>query len=306
MFHHQPVLLEEVIANLAIKPDGVYVDATFGRGGHSREILAHLGVKGHLLAIDKDIAAVSEAASWRDGRMVVKQGSFTKVREWLQELGWLGRVNGVLLDLGVSSPQLDDAVRGFSFRHDGPLDMRMDPRQPYSAAEWINSAREEELMRIFKLYGEERFSRRIAHAIVVARAVEPITTTKRLAEIVSVANPHWEKTKHPATRVFQAIRIFVNDELNELRQVLEECLDILDVGGRLVVISFHSLEDRIVKDFIRHYVQRCDIPSRVPLRHEQLQLRFKKIGGAVRANLSEVERNPRSRSATLRVLEKVI
>lgn len=306
MLQHQPVLLQEVIANLAIKPDGIYVDATFGRGGHSLAILEQLGANGRLLVIDKDQEAVAEALSWRDKRVVVRKGSFTKMNEWLQELDWCGRVNGVLLDVGVSSPQLDNAERGFSFRQSGPLDMRMDQSQQTSAEQWINSAKEEELAQVFKLYGEERFSKRIARAIVEARVREPITTTERLSKIVSEANPRWEKTKHPATRVFQAIRIFINDELNELRQVLEQSLEILEVGGRLLVITFHSLEDRIVKDFMQHYTQRSDIPSGVPLKHEQLQLRLKKVGSALRASLSEMENNPRSRSATLRVMEKMI
>ena len=301
---HQPVLLAEVISNLAIKPDGLYVDATFGRGGHSRAILQQLSDKGRLLVIDKDSEAVAEAKSWDDKRIIVRHGSFSNMREFADELGWIGRVNGILLDVGVSSPQIDNAERGFSFTQNGPLDMRMDTSQKNTAADWINFATEEELARIFKLYGEERFSKRIANAIVKERQQEPILTTERLSKIVTKANPRWEKTKHPATRVFQAIRIFINDELCELQNVLEQCLDVLDVGGRLLVITFHSLEDRIVKEFLRKHSQRSDIPSKVPLKHEQLQLRVKKIGSALRASINELEINPRSRSANLRTCLK--
>lgn len=304
---HTPVLLREVMENLCIKPDGIYVDATFGRGGHSEAILQQLNENGRLLVIDKDAAAVAVAAKWQeqDMRVVVRQGSFTNLSAWLQELGWVGRVNGILLDAGVSSPQLDDAARGFSFMHDGPLDMRMDVTQKTTAADWINTAPVAELMRVFSLYGEERFSRKIAQAIVRERAERPIVTTGTLAAIVSRANPRWELKRHPATRVFQAIRIFINDELNELRQVLEQSLDALQVRGRLLVITFHSLEDQCVKSFMRKYMHGT-IPDGVPIKYEQMCLRLKRVGSVLRASLDEKNNNARARSASLRVMEKIL
>jgi 16S rRNA (cytosine1402-N4)-methyltransferase len=303
---HKPVLLHEVIEHLAIREEGTYVDATFGRGGHSKAILQKLSKNGHLLVIDKDIEATSAAQALRDERVIVRQGSFTRLREWVEELEWSGKVNGVLLDLGVSSPQLDEAERGFSFMQSGPLDMRMDVTQKLTAAAWINSAKASEMEHIFRLYGEERFSKRIANAIAEARARMPIETTGQLAEIVKQAHPRWEVGKHPATRVFQAIRIFINDELSELRNCLEQCLEVLAVHGRLLVISFHSLEDRIVKDFMYKNVQGGDIPIGVPIRQKDLQIRLKRIGRAIRASDDEVRNNPRARSATLRVMEKVL
>lgn len=304
---HQPVLLQEVIAALAIREDGVYVDATFGRGGHSKAILQKLGKNGRLLVIDKDNEATKVAKELQDERVIVKQGSFTKLREWINELEWNGKVDGALLDLGVSSPQLDEAQRGFSFMQDGPLDMRMDVTQKRTAAMWINSAEVIEMERVFKLYGEERFSRRIANAIARERATKPIETTGQLAAIVKQAHPRWElHKKHPATKVFQAIRIFINDELNELRLGLEQCLEVLAVGGRLLVISFHSLEDHIVKDFIHKNICGGDIPIGVPIRQKDLKIRLKLIERAIRAGDDEVKNNPRARSATLRVIEKIL
>jgi 16S rRNA (cytosine1402-N4)-methyltransferase len=301
---HKPVLLKESIAGLAIKKDGVYVDATFGRGGHSREILKCLGDSGVLLCIDKDKEAIQEAQSINDKRLIIRQGSFANIESWISELGYSGKVDGILLDLGVSSPQLNSSQRGFSFLRDGPLDMRMDQGQLLDAAKWIGRAKENEIARVLKEYGEERFSKRIARAIVEERTIAPIVTTRRLAEIIKRAHPRWEEHKHPATRAFQAIRIFVNDELQELRDCLERCLEVLAVDGRLVVISFHSLEDRIAKQFVQKHM-RGQVPDGVPLRDAQIPRRLKRIGGAIRPSAEELCDNPRSRSAVLRVTEKL-
>lgn len=301
---HKSVLLQEAVAGLSVKKSGVYVDATFGRGGHSREILHHLDDNGILFCIDKDLEAVHKAQQMRDKRLIVRHGSFTKIGPWLGKLGYYGKVDGILLDLGVSSPQLNNPQRGFSFLHDGPLDMRMDQEQSLDAAKWLGRAREDEIARVLKEYGEERFSKRIAHAIVMERATTPIVTTGRLVEIVKKANPRWEEHKHPATRTFQAIRIFINDELRELHDCLEQCLEVLAIGGRLVVISFHSLEDRMVKQFMQKYI-RGDIPEGIPLRNIQLPIRLKCIGKAIHASTEEIINNPRSRSAILRIMEKL-
>jgi 16S rRNA (cytosine1402-N4)-methyltransferase len=304
---HVPVLAREVDENLQVCPDGIYVDATFGRGGHSKMILQQLNQQGRLLVIDKDPDAIEEAMSWQDERVIARHGSFINMGAWLQEVGWFGKVKGILLDLGVSSPQLDQAARGFSFMHDGPLDMRMNPAGGVmSAADWVNRARVEELAEVFKEYGEERFSKRIARAIVEARMRQPIMTTGALAAIVSAAHPRWEQHKHPATRVFQATRIFINNELNELQEVLLQSLDALCVGGRLLVIAFHSLEDRIVKRFMQQHTKQGTVPIGVPVKHEQLRLRLRRVGSALRANVDEIKKNPRARSATLRVMEKIL
>ncbi|MCL5261371.1 MAG: 16S rRNA (cytosine(1402)-N(4))-methyltransferase RsmH [Gammaproteobacteria bacterium] len=299
------MLLAEVIENLAITPQGVYVDATFGRGGHTIEIIKRLNQSGKILIIDKDPEAIKAAEELADARIIIRKGTFAQLFNWVDELGLKNKINGILLDLGVSSPQLDTAERGFSFLHDGPLDMRMDTTQKLSAATWINHAPEAEIATVLKEYGEEKFSRRIARAIVAARKVAPILTTAKLAEIVSNANPRWEKTKHPATRTFQALRIFVNNELAELKACLEQCLEILAVGGRLLVITFHSLEDRIVKEFMRKAMRGGDFPDDLPVLHEKLQIRIKQIGRAIRASNEELKQNQRARSATLRVMEKI-
>lgn len=301
---HQPVLVEEVMDALVVKKEGVYVDATFGCGGHSKEILRRIGSQGVLIGIDKDHAAIKIAKGLNDRRVVVRQGSFTRLKTWVGELNYQGRVNGILLDLGVSSPQLDNPDRGFSFLRDGPLDMRMDQGQSLNAAVWLNHAKESEIMRVLREYGEERFSRRIARAIVEQRLAEPITTTGRLAEIVSQAHPKWELRKHPATRVFQAIRILINNELLELANCLEQCLELLVVGGRLVVISFHSLEDRIVKNFIQKHSGGM-VPEWLPLDQIQLLVRIKRVGAVIHPGKEELSNNPRSRSALLRVVEKI-
>lgn len=307
MATHQSVLLHESIEGLAIKSGGIYFDGTFGRGGHSKEILGHLDKQGRLYAIDKDLEAIAHSKEHfgQDERFHIFQGSFARMQEFATEVGILGKVDGILLDLGVSSPQLDNPERGFSFMQQGPLDMRMDLSQPMSAARFVNEADADEMAYVFRMYGEERFSGRIAKAIVAARNVAPISTTLQLAEIVKEANPKWEKHKHPATRVFQAIRIHVNQELTELRSCLEQCLYVLAPKGRLVVISFHSLEDRIVKQFMRDKEQGVRPPPEVPIRYDDLKSNFKRIGKAIMPQESEVNVNVRARSAVLRIGEKL-
>lgn len=301
---HQSVLLNESIEGLAIKPGGVYFDATFGRGGHSREILKQLGPDGRLFAIDKDNEAIAYAKQEfsAETRLQLFQGSFSRLKEFAIKAGVLGSVDGILLDLGVSSPQLDNPDRGFSFMQEGPLDMRMDLSQGVSAATFVNEAKVEEMVWVFRAYGEERFAGRIAKAIVEAR---PITTTLQLAEIVKAANPKWEKHKHPATRVFQAIRIHVNQELTDLQACLEQCIEVLAPHGRLAVISFHSLEDRIVKLFMRNKEQGNRLPIEIPVRYEDVKTQFKRIGKAVMPQQDEVKHNVRARSAVLRIGEKI-
>ena len=303
---HQPVMLEEALTGLAIKPNGIYVDGTFGRGGHSRAILSQL-TDGSLLAIDKDPQAVATAERdfAGDDRFQIRRGSFADMATFVEEQGRLGKVDGILLDLGVSSPQLDDAERGFSFKQSGPLDMRMDPDSGISAAQWLMEAEEKEIAHVLKEYGEERFAKRIASAIVKARREAPIETTSQLASIVAAANPKWEKGKDPATRSFQAIRIFINRELEDLQQCLSQVLDILKPGGRLVVISFHSLEDRIIKRFIREQSRGDQYPPDLPIAHIQLNRRMQPIGKAIKPGEAEQEQNVRSRSAVLRIAEKL-
>ena len=304
---HRPVLLEEALTALNIRADGRYVDGTFGRGGHSGAILARLGPEGRLLALDKDPAAVAEGERrfGDDPRFVIRQTSFAEIGEVTRTLGWLGKVDGILLDLGVSSPQLDDAERGFSFRHDGPLDMRMDPTCGPSAAEWLAEASEQEIARVLKEYGEERFATRIARAIVQARSEAPIETTGRLAAIVAAAVPNREPGKDPATRSFQAIRIFINRELADLQAFLDQVLAVLAPGGRLAVISFHSLEDRLVKRFIREQEKGDRFPPDLPVTAAQLQPRLRAVGKPIRPSETEVRENPRARSAILRVAERL-
>jgi 16S rRNA (cytosine1402-N4)-methyltransferase len=318
--------LEETLTALNIKPAGCYVDGTFGRGGHSQEIIKQLGENGKLLAFDKDPQAIMQAnaIAANDDRLHVKQGSFTQLKQiinelgWqgkvdgifldqiINELGWQGKVDGIFLDLGVSSPQLDDAERGFSFRFDGPLDMRMDPEHGISASQWLASAEERDIMMVLFDYGEEKFARRIASAIVAARQEQPINTTKRLASIVAAANPSRERNKDPSTRTFQAIRIFINQELEDLKTCLAQAVEILAPGGRLVVISFHSLEDRIVKRFIREQCKGDDFPLDLPVMHTQLNQNMKMVGKAIKAGRAELDENPRARSAVMRVAERLI
>jgi 16S rRNA (cytosine1402-N4)-methyltransferase len=303
---HQTVLLREAVDALVTTASGVYVDGTFGRGGHSREVLRRLDGNGRLLGVDKDPAAAAEAATLArdDSRFSFFHGSFALLPAHLASLG-IQAVDGILLDLGVSSPQLDDSGRGFSFQHDGPLDMRMDTSSGETAAEWLAHADEKEIIQVLRDYGEERFAKRIAGALIAAREQAPIATTGQLARIVSEANPRWEKHKHPATRSFQAIRIRVNRELDDLAVLLAAALDLLLVGGRLVVISFHSLEDRLVKRYMRDMARGDAIPAGVPVTDSALNRRMRLVGKAVRAAGDEVAANTRARSAIMRVAEKI-
>ncbi len=300
---HTPVLLQEAIEHLVTDRDGRYVDATLGRGGHAGALLARLGTAARLLAIDRDPEAIAAGAErfGTDPRVCIEHARFDRLAELLVRHGMGDGVDGVLMDLGVSSPQLDDPARGFSFLRDGPLDMRMDCSQGPSAADWIARASQDEVERVLREYGEERFARRMAAAIVRERRVEPITTTARLAGIVAEANPAWERDKHPATRAFQAIRIVVNAELDSLAATLRQACEALRPGGRLVVISFHSLEDRIVKRFIRDNARVAGVPG-LPA---SMQPRLRAIGRAIRADDEEVAKNPRARSAVMRVAERL-
>lgn len=303
---HVPVMLQEAVQQLAIKADGIYVDGTFGRGGHSREILRYLGDNGVLVVIDKDQVAIDSAASLVDKRVICRQGSFARLKDWVDELGFSGKISGILLDLGMCSAQLDDAERGFSFLRSGPLDMRMDQTQKLMLGEWLSFASESTIADVLWRYGEERFSRRIAKAIVETRKLQPIATTEQLAEIVAKANPRWEWHKHPATRTFQALRIFINDELTDLQNVLVQALDVLAVGGRLVVISFHSLEDRIVKRFSQEHAGRANTLSAVPAMLRQDAVVRLRLLGKMKPSVDEIKMNPQSRSAIMRVMEKVL
>ncbi|MEO5343334.1 MAG: 16S rRNA (cytosine(1402)-N(4))-methyltransferase RsmH [Gammaproteobacteria bacterium SHHR-1] len=303
---HRSVLLEETLQGLAIRPDGRYLDATFGRGGHSRAILAQLGSAGRLLGLDKDPQAVAEgqALAEQEPRFGIIHGSFADLAQLLRGQGWSG-LDGVLMDLGVSSPQLDQAERGFSFLHDGPLDMRMDPSRGQSAAQWLAGVTQKELARVLREFGEERHAGRIAAAILAARLQGPIGRTGQLAEIIKLAHPAWEKGRHPATKSFQGIRIFLNHELGDLDRGLEQALDLLHGGGRLAVISFHSLEDRRVKRFIRDQARGDHLPAGLPVTQDQLNRRLRPLGGAIRPSAAEVVANPRARSAVLRLAERL-
>jgi len=308
-FRHITVLLDEAVEGLAVRADGCYLDGTFGRGGHSRLILEKLGPDGRLLGFDKDPLAIAtgNALAAEDGRFVVVQRSFAELGAELAQRALGGQVSGILLDLGVSSPQLDDAERGFSFMNDGPLDMRMNPDAGVSAADFIASAAEEEIARVFKEYGEERFAKRMARAVVLRRAEQPFTRTADLAQVLTVANPAWEKGKNPATRAFQGLRIYINNELGDLESGLDAALENLEVGGRLVVISFHSLEDRIVKLFMRKHAkgEMDKLPRDLPIIPKAFEPRLKLIGKPVFASEAELAANPRSRSAVMRIAEKV-
>ena len=305
---HKAVLLTEAVSGLITDTDGLYIDGTFGRGGHASLILSHLSSSASLMAIDKDPGAceVARIKFSLDTRFEIRQTSFANIRKLVEEKKSYGRVAGVLLDLGVSSPQLDDPVRGFSFLRDGPLDMRMDPGSGVSAADWLSTAKEDDIAQVLKDYGEERYSRRIARAIVTARADKPITRTRQLATIVKAANPSWEKDKHPATRAFQGIRIFINKELEDLKMVLPDILDVLAVGGRLVIISFHSLEDRIVKRFIRDQERGEQIPKGFPVMEKDIVRRLRSINKAIKSTDFEVNNNRRARSAVMRIAEKLV
>ena len=303
---HQPVFFKEAIEALNIVPNGVYIDGTFGRGGHARAILNALGPEGRLIALDKDEDAIrhAEAQFSDDPRFTIIHDSFANINEITRKLDVYGQVSGVLLDLGVSSPQLDEAERGFSFMRAGPLDMRMDVTQNMSAEIFVNQTAEADMADVFKEYGEERYARRISRAIGRARSEERIITTTALAEIVKAAHPAWGKHKHPATRVFQAIRIYVNEELTDLNKGLKRCLEVLAADGRLAVISFHSLEDRIVKRFMRAEAEGPRFPRGVPVMNEMLKTNFKCVGKAIKPSDEEIQSNIRSRSAILRIGEK--
>jgi len=304
---HTTVLLKEAVEALVTDADGFYVDGTFGRGGHSAKLLSKVSENGIVLAIDKDLQAIESGRERfkQDSRLRLVHGSFADMSNFVDDQAHMGKVSGVLLDLGVSSPQLDEADRGFSFMRDGPLDMRMDTSAGLSAAEWIASAEEQEISRVIKEYGEERFARRMASAVVRERSKTPITRTVQLASILAAAHPAWERGKHPATKAFQAIRIFINRELDDLEVLLSRVIDLLQVGGRLVVISFHSLEDRRVKRFIRDQERGIKLPKNLPVRDVERGVRLKKVGKAVKPTDLEVGDNIRSRSAVMRVAERV-
>jgi len=296
--------LEQAVDGLKVRSDGCYVDCTFGRGGHSRLILARLGRAGRLIAIDRDPQAVAAGGEIDDGRFRMLHGRFSRLAELAEEAG-VTRAHGILLDLGMSSPQLDDPARGFSFRFDAPLDMRMDAGGGVTAAEWLANAAETEIREVIKNHGEERFAKQIAAAIVAARARGPVGTTRQLAALVAEAVPAREPYQDPATRTFQALRIHLNQELEELSLALPQCLQLLKPAGRLVVISFHSLEDRIVKRFMRDNARPDPLPRRLPLRaHELPQPKLRLVGRAVRPAAAEVTANPRARSAVMRIAER--
>jgi 16S rRNA (cytosine1402-N4)-methyltransferase len=301
---HAPVLLQEAVDALDVRHAGVYVDCTFGRGGHSRLILSRLGPDGRLVALDRDPAAVGAAAAIDDPRFTIVHGAFGRLGKLLAQAG-ITRVHGILLDLGLSSPQLDRAERGFSFRHDAPLDMRMDTTTGPTAADWLATATESEIREVIRNYGEERFAKQIAAAIVAARARGSLGTTRQLAALVAEAIPTREPRQDPATRTFQAIRIHINQELEELSLALPQCVELLEPGGRLVVISFHSLEDRIVKRFLREHSRADTLPPRLAVRARDLpEPKLRIVGKARRPSDAEVAMNPRARSAIMRVAER--
>ncbi|MFZ7260436.1 16S rRNA (cytosine(1402)-N(4))-methyltransferase RsmH [Avibacterium avium] len=310
---HFTVLLNEAVDGLALKEKGIYIDGTFGRGGHSRLILSRLSQDGRLIAIDRDPRAIAAAAQIQDPRFQIEHNSFSAIPEICEKLGLVGKIDGILLDLGVSSPQLDEAERGFSFMKDGPLDMRMDTTQGLSAAEWLQQVSEQDLAWVLKTFGEERFAKRIAQAIVNynknvrQNGTEPLNRTLQLAELIAQSVPFKDKHKHPATRSFQAIRIFINAELEELERVLQGALRVLAPQGRLSIISFHSLEDRMVKHFMRKQSKGESLPKGLPLREDQIQRSqtLKTIGKAIMPSEQEIAQNARSRSAVLRIAERV-
>ncbi|MEE6031669.1 16S rRNA (cytosine(1402)-N(4))-methyltransferase RsmH [Avibacterium paragallinarum] len=310
---HFTVLLNEAVDGLVLKEKGIYIDGTFGRGGHSRLILSRLSQDGRLIAIDRDLRAIAAAAQIQDPRFQIEHNSFSAIPEICEKLGLVGKIDGILLDLGVSSPQLDEAERGFSFMKDGPLDMRMDTTQGLSAAEWLQQVSEQDLAWVLKTFGEERFAKRIAQTIVNynknarQNGTEPLSRTLQLAELISQSVPFKDKHKHPATRSFQAIRIFINAELEELERVLQGALQVLAPQGRLSIISFHSLEDRMVKHFMRKQSKGESLPKGLPLREDQIQRSqtLKTIGKAIMPSEQEIAQNARSRSAVLRIAERV-
>ncbi len=305
-FNHQSVLLDEALESLNIRPSGIYIDATFGRGGHSRAILQQLGEKGRLIAFDQDPEAIAFAEQQfaSEPRLTIEHCNFNQVADVIEQYGLKEKIDGVLMDLGVSSPQLDDAERGFSFLRSGPLDMRMDTSQGETARQWLARVKPADLINVLKRYGEEKFAKRIATAIVETRAEREITETGDLAEIISNAIPVKEKHKHPATRSFQAIRIYINQELRAVEQGLQGAVSVLAKGGRLSVISFHSLEDRIVKRFMRDISNRPKLPAGLPVMEADIEVPYRLASKPVVAGEQELKVNPRARSARLRVLER--
>ncbi len=304
---HQSVLLPEAVDALHMRPDGFYVDGTFGRGGHACLMLGKLNEQGRLLVLDRDPDAIAAAVKLMgdDERVTIIHAPFSSLGEKLKAMGVTGEVDGILFDFGVSSPQLDTAERGFSFQRDGALDMRMDTSRGQTAADWLAGVEFSDLVRVLRVYGEERFAKRIANAIIETREENPIATTSQLSKIIADAIPVHEREKHPATRSFQAIRIAVNEELKEIIAVLPDALDALAIGGRLVVISFHSLEDRPVKRLLQKEAKGDDFPPDLPIRADQIKPRIKLVGKPVRAGAAELEINRRARSAIMRVAEKV-
>lgn len=306
--NHAPVLQAEVMAAFEIKPDGRYVDGTYGRGGHTRSILAELGEHGRLIVMDRDPQAIADARETigSDRRVTIIHDDYANMLAQIAKLDLLEQIDGILLDLGVSSPQLDDATRGFSFQHNGPLDMRMNPGQGESAADWLAQADEAEIARVLWEYGEERHSRRIAKKIVEVRQSRKIEDTATLASLISEVVPRPKNNRHPATRSFQAVRIHINQELEQIQRLLESVLDILKIGGRLLIISFHSLEDRLVKRFFKSHSTRDKIPRGLPLRDSEIpsNIRLKLKTRAIKAGSAELAINPRARSAVLRIAER--
>ncbi|VFP80332.1 16S rRNA (cytosine(1402)-N(4))-methyltransferase RsmH [Candidatus Erwinia haradaeae] len=305
---HIPVLVNEAVHGLNIKSDGIYIDGTFGCGGHSRVILSHLGAKGRLYAMDCDPWAISIASAITDPRFTVVHSSFSKMAQYVSMHQLMGKIDGIMLDFGVSSPQIDDAQRGFSFMKDGPLDMRMDPTRGQSAATWLLNTKEKDIAFVLRAFGQERFAKRIARAIIKRNHTNPIIRTKDLADVIYTAIPFREKWKHPATRSFQAIRIVINNEIEEIKEALLGALQILKSGGRLSVITFHSLEDRLVKNFIREHSNRPQVPSGFPISEAQLDHLEKRCLKSLRKimpNITEIFNNPRARSATLRIAERI-
>lgn len=312
-FQHVSVLLNESIDGLAIKPDGIYIDGTFGRGGHSRQILSRLGENGRLYSIDRDPQAIAEAKTITDPRFTIIHGPFSGLKGYVEELGLVGQIDGVLLDLGVSSPQLDDADRGFSFMKDGPLDMRMDPTSGIPVSQWLQDADVEDITWVIREFGEDKHAWRIAKGIVAYRDNEEnelLTRTGQLAKLISnVAPKNFKEKKHPATRAFQAFRIYINSELDEIDTALNGALDVFAEGGRLSVISFHSLEDRMVKHFIRKESRGPQVPHGLPLTEAQISAlgsaKMKAVGKAIKPTDNEVDVNVRSRSSVLRIAERL-
>lgn len=308
-FTHTSVLLQDSVDSLNIVPDGVYIDCTFGRGGHAQKILAKLGVNGRLIAFDKDLEAIACAQKIQDPRFTIVHADFSELKEYIVAQGLLGKIDGVLVDLGVSSPQIDNAERGFSFQNDGPLDMRMDTTNDLTAANWLQNATAAEIIHVLRHYGEERQAPKIARAIVQDREIKPFTRTKELADLIArLIGKHGKDKKHPATKTFQAIRIFINNELDSLTDMLDDVLDVLAAGGRLAVISFHSLEDRIVKQFIKKHSSLPDIPKEIPLTNAEIlkfaNIKLKVVKQRIKPSQDEISKNIRSRSSVLRVAER--